>query len=367
MATRLGLRAKRGEVLGQLRRVAPLGPDGKRHVLDPAAIKWVLKRLDHTMWTPERIDILLGRLEHDRDGKIDCEAFVDAIYGKNAAHDESSFQVPVSEAEFQKKESELEEMARSNIALQEELNRLKGKIADAAQKDAEKDAELERARAGVARCREEVHKIKASEQHALDRLAQVSRSLPIVPRRAAASVPMSSKRSAVLMGSVLRALSKRSISNASDAFRFFAGGADVKEVPTDAFQRKLRGLEALTPEEGYFLIQSLDPEMLGVVRFRSFRIIMANFLSQSAEIHQTLPDDQYNALLIRIQRQLADKGLDVEDVFRDYQRDQDGCIGCREFVAGLRGAQIGLAEKELVQLFDALTSRLNGRDRKSVV
>lgn len=363
MAARVEVPAKREEVLEQLRRVAPRSRNGRGHVLDPAAIKWVLRRLDPMLWTRERISSLLAGLERDQDGRVDCEAFVDAIYGSSSAPANPPPQELVPKEELKKKSSAMEDMARTNLALQEELRTLRGQVTETVQKAASKEAELKSARQDVVRCQDELDRTKAAEQLALDRLAQAPFTLPMLPtagpvgRKLRSQHPASSKRAATLMGSVLFALSKRGISNASDAFRFFAGRLDVKEVSTEVFQRTLRGLNVLSQEDAYFLMQCLDPEMLGVVKFRPFRGAMATFLSQSAEIHRILPDDQYNALLIRIRRQLADKGFCVEDAFRDVDRGPDVCISCREFVAGLRGLRIGMAEKELVQLFDALVHR----------
>ena len=70
---------KREQVLEQLRRVAPRSRDG-RHVLDLEAIGRLLKRLDPTKWTSERISTMIAGLELDQDGKIDVEAFVDFLH-----------------------------------------------------------------------------------------------------------------------------------------------------------------------------------------------------------------------------------------------------------------------------------------------
>lgn len=354
------LRQKRNEVLEQLQRVAPVGRDGKTHVLEPAAIKWVLRRLDGKKWTPDRINFLLERVDRDQDGKIVCEKFVDAIYYPNDARHASSGQ---ADAEIQLKNNQLESMARSNMALQQELRTLRGQVTDVVQKEAKTGAELQAAREQAARFQEELGKAQASEQEAREQLKRVPLTLPelgspLHKAQVQAQQVCETKKVAELMGSVLFSLSKMNISNASDAFRYFAGGTDTREVPVQAFLQKLAVLGALSPDECEQLVAHLDGERHGTIKFRPFRSAMANFLSQSNEIHRILPDDQYNALLVRIQIQITDRGFTLEDVFKECELDENGYLGCRGFVTGLKSLQIGLAEKELVQLFDALVHRI---------
>lgn len=166
--------------------------------------------------------------------------------------------------------------------------------------------------------------------------------------------PMGEQEAA--MGQVLKALASRGCTSAAMAFSFFnPGSGKERSIPSKRMLAELIQMRILHPAQCDRFVQSLDPEDTGRIQYKTFRAAVASFLNSSSDFHAALPEDQYNAIMYRVATEIHRKGMTVNQVFKDWDYDRSGFVECQGFVAGLRTLKIGLADKEIVQIFNHLT------------
>lgn len=156
------------------------------------------------------------------------------------------------------------------------------------------------------------------------------------------------------MGAVLRALRDRGVKSASAAFAHFGPGDDGR-IDAQHLLTEISHLGVLSPSKATRLVQALDRLGTGRICYRDFRAKIVGFLATSHDFHSSLSDDEFAAIMTRINVRLQMQNLLVSEAFKEWDSNGSGILECSEFMAGLRSLRLGLSGKEVAQVFNALS------------
>jgi len=183
-------------------------------------------------------------------------------------------------------------------------------------------------------------------------------STPSTPNIYRLSPSAAEAEAAETMGEVLRALRSRGVMSASAAFEHFGKGQDGC-ISMDLLLNEIGSFGTVSPRRAERLVRSLDRRGTSRIEYRDFRSKISGFLATSREFHSSLGGDELNAIMVRIQSKLDQRGLTAVEAFREWDRSSCGQLDCNEFITGLRSLRLGLSSKEVAQVFKAVSGTSN--------
>eukprot|EP00406_Dinophysis_acuminata_P043624 CAMPEP_0179315546 /NCGR_PEP_ID=MMETSP0797-20121207/55130_1 /TAXON_ID=47934 /ORGANISM="Dinophysis acuminata, Strain DAEP01" /LENGTH=463 /DNA_ID=CAMNT_0021026099 /DNA_START=72 /DNA_END=1460 /DNA_ORIENTATION=+ len=162
------------------------------------------------------------------------------------------------------------------------------------------------------------------------------------------------------LGVVLHALRARGITSASAAFAHFRPDSSWC-LERGGLAREIQRLDLLPPERVARLVEVLDDDGSGWIKYCNFRCAVAELLSGGHDSQPVLSDDELNAVMRRIQDRLQLQRRTVREAFREWDDPAGaGALNCHDFAARLQSLRLGLSGKEITQVLNTLSTCSHG-------
>jgi Ca2+-binding EF-hand superfamily protein len=242
----------------------------------------------------------------------------------------------------------------------ERIQILEQKLSESAKREEALCADVEKLNAEIRNLKSENVALLKNKSNAL---AQSAAELtPASGPNEAASASKESvvqKEGSVCVGVVLRMLMSQGVTSASSAFAYFEPEPDAT-VTREQLTLKTIELKCLEASEIETLCEYLDPTGSGSIAFRDFKAALQRYLVMSGDVHSSLTEEEFNAVIVRIKEKLKIRGLSIAQLFKEYDSDNSGTLQRNEFIEGFSTMQLGLSTKEIAQLFYAMDASGDG-------
>jgi len=146
---------------------------------------------------------------------------------------------------------------------------------------------------------------------------------------------------------------KYGCSTSTEAWTFFEPEVDsgVSQVNCNRFRDKIHGLNILTDNEVLGLIEYIDSGS-GFVDYDEWKAGVIMALAASGELHALPTEEEFNAVMFRIQAKMTSKGMkSVKAGLESCGFDTSKSFPYDEFMKGMLQLKVGLSQKEVTQIF----------------
>jgi Ca2+-binding EF-hand superfamily protein len=147
--------------------------------------------------------------------------------------------------------------------------------------------------------------------------------------------------------------------SASQAWAFF-GPDKENQVDRDTFYTKVKSLDILTQEETSGLLEYVDYGGSGSIDYDEWKAGLMMALASSGELHALPTEEEFNAVMYRIDAKLKSKGITPKKAFEMCDLDKSKGLTHEEFMQGMLKLQVGLSQKEITQMFFAMDADQGG-------
>lgn len=147
--------------------------------------------------------------------------------------------------------------------------------------------------------------------------------------------------------------------SASQAWRYFEP-SEENTVDRHNFYTKVTVLDILTQGEVAGLLEFVDYGGSGSIDYDEWKAALMMALAASGELHALPTEEEFNAVMYRIDAKLKAKGISAKEAFEMCDLDKSKGLTHEEFTQGMIKLQVGLSVKEITQMFFAMDADQGG-------